>query len=211
MPHTTTIEAAFRDPLMQQILGTAIERVPEIKHEGLMCTALAAILHSTSSSARREVKQTNTRRGRRVDISFDADGMPLEAKYHLDFDLSSVAAAAAHYSQVKAEVQRRGRYGSWNSGEAVVYELCRVKQSYFLWSVCSRGSNPVAGSCMELQSRRWLAQLPGSHQNNLHTYVQAEINRLSVSLADQEGLAATFLRPIRQGHSVVFSTLFSRQ
>ncbi|MEL4181676.1 hypothetical protein [Roseateles sp. PN1] len=207
MPHTLAIQQAFQHPLLQQIVGNAIELVPEIKHEGLVCTALAASLRGTQSEARRELKKSSRRK---VDIYFTQDHTELEAKYHLDFDLPKVSNAVDNFSQVKKKVQRLGRAGSWNAGEAVIFELSRLGSGYFLWSICSRGTDAPNRICMETQRTKWLNGLAVNHQNDVHGHVQAELARLAGLIAQEMELTVTPLSEIRQGHSVLFSTLFRR-
>jgi len=211
MQHVEDIKAAFKSDTFQTWIKSAITHVPELKHEGIVCTALAAALNQKKKVARREHRQSSSKGHRRFDIFLDGT-TSLEAKYHLDFDIASIQKAQLKLTELRRKFAVLNKYGSWSAGEAVLFELARLDSSYFLWSVCCRGLAPPDGTCMRGASINWINRLNGEDALNPNMYVRNEIQKFITWTSENfRGIEGITLETVAAEGTMLLSTLFVRR
>ncbi|WP_156373570.1 hypothetical protein [Pseudorhodoferax sp. Leaf267] len=112
---------------MRDCIKQALDWVPELKHEGLICTYLSASLRQQGVDSTREV----TVKHRRYDIK--VNGQHVEAKYHVEGDLHEVIESFAPSTNFSYNSK------GWNSASKAVHdELRRGDSSWFLWLIAVR-------------------------------------------------------------------------
>jgi hypothetical protein len=117
----------FCDPSFTSAVVDAMDWVPELKHENLVCTHLSSSLRKHRIPARREV----TKSKRRFDL--EVGNFLLEAKYHFEGDIYPIWQSLQPDSSYTYDPE------SWNSAPRSIHdELNRRQQSNFLWFVCVR-------------------------------------------------------------------------
>ena len=123
----TLLENVYSDVVFQVAVKSLLDWVPDLKHEGNVCSLAAASLRRQRFDPRREYSEN----GRRYDLKIGQHA--IEAKYHFEGDLYPVLAS----------VQRGSTYNynpkGWNSAPKAIHdELNRRAPSVFLWLVCVR-------------------------------------------------------------------------
>jgi hypothetical protein len=196
------IPSGFNCPVFVAALKDALDWVPELKHEGLVCTHLSSALRKLGHQSVREV----TVAPRRYDMQVGSDF--LEAKYHFEGDLIDVLASLQPGSNYIYKPN------GWNSAPKSIHdELNRAAPSWFLWMICVRDPHSTEGYIYP-KLRGKFASRSGS------TNFQTAIDKTEDILRNQIGPAFNLklkhpttttyfaLPTIKGNHSALVSELF---
>ena len=200
------ISAAFETEELQRAVSTAIEWAPEIKHETLVATMLSSVLNKNKTNSMREVRSDRLRRSRRYDIKIDQ--VPLEAKYHFEFDIESIHCSV---TQAASELSHLGSksQSSWSAGDAFLKELNRTRNSFFLWSICDRGPNPAMTACMRKNLVAWHRSLGRRGITDSAAYLHEKLNEVvNMSSTALPGLVVCRLQNVLGGNACLSTFLF---
>ena len=203
-----SISEAFLSNELQRAVSTAIEWAPEVKNEALLSTLLSAVLNRSGVQSMREVRIERTRSSRRHDMKIN--DLPLEAKYHFEFDIESICRSLARSSTELAHLGHKP-FNSWSAGDAFLKELSRTRNSYFLWSVCDRGPDPVPNACMRKNALAWHRELCRRGVSDSRAYLEEQLEQvMTMSKATMPGLHVRKLPDIEGGSTRLRSFLFFR-
>lgn len=121
------LSEGYREATFIATVVDALDWVPELKHEGLVCTHLSSALRKRGVASMREVTVGRRRYDIKIEDCF------VEAKYHFEGDLHDVLTSFRPESNYVYNPK------GWNSAPKSIHdELNRGEPSWFLWMVCVR-------------------------------------------------------------------------
>lgn len=186
---------SFKDPTFLAAVQDVLEWVPELKHEGLVCTHLSSALPKKGVRSRREVSL----HPRRFDMQIE--GVNLEAKYHHDGDLHEVRDSFRNGYVYDPK--------HYNSATKAIHQELNRGPSWFLWMVCVRDVNEITQTVFPHLVKRFYKKTKAN--SFAEALVKAEeIMSGDIAAAFKTQVACTTyeLPTIKAKHSALVSRLY---